>query len=128
MNKILVTCVLALALASCEKESECVKCYEAMDHMQSKISQNNCNPNWMENAVKRIEDDCKSSRAIYAVGYIAEDCAFGYQGRLGCTEIAYGLAVSDNANRPVRVRFKNGTPNDTIQRPNKNKIDVNKAI
>ncbi len=98
-----------------EKESECVKCNEALLHMSSKISQNNCNPNWMENAWNRITDDCGEGRDDYAVGWLAEKCAFGYNGNIGCTEIAYGLQISDNSPRSIRVRFQNGTPDDTVK-------------
>ena len=108
--------LFALVLMSCEKEkeSECTKCSSAIQHMADKIGQNNCNPNWMENAVNRIKEDCPS-RDIYIVGYLAEDCSFGYQGNLACTDIAYGVQLYDNAKRPIRVRFKNGTPDDTIK-------------
>ena len=113
---VVIAVVLSFVLlTACEKESECVKCNEAIAHMASKIGANNCNPNWMENAWKRITDDCGNGRDDYAVGWLAEKCAFGYSGNMGCTEVAYGLQISDNSPRQIRVQFQNGMPDDTAR-------------
>ncbi len=61
---------------------ECGECQSAIDHMQAKILDNACNPNYMEKARQRIADSCgDNGPADQYVGAIFEWCVGIYEGQ-----------------------------------------------
>ncbi len=60
---------------SCDDDDPCEECQDAIDHMHSKIEDNSCNPDFMGNAVDRLEDDCGFSSGHVFAGYMAITCA-----------------------------------------------------
>jgi len=64
----------SFALTGCEEN--CDDCQAAIDHMYAKMPDNNCNPSFMADAVKRINDNCNkdNQNATYIVNCAAENC------------------------------------------------------
>lgn len=57
-------------------EPDCGECQDAIDHMNEKIVQQNCDPYTMENAWNGIKEKCGNLADTY-VGVMAETCSKG---------------------------------------------------
>lgn len=69
--------VVVGVMLSCDGDgcSECADCQSAIDHMQVEIRNNQCNPNFMQKAIERIEDNCEDHGPTSKfVGAIYEWC------------------------------------------------------
>ena len=97
------TCLLPFLFAltlGCDDEGgacsldDCAKCQEALDHMQNKSEQFNCNPGFMENARDRIVEDCDGHMPYKLIGMIVEECQSGVAPSVSC-----------NTPFPVRMAF-----------------------
>ncbi len=109
----LLLVAFTFAISCSEEDDECSACQSALNHMADKIKANNCNPSFMQNAWDRIRDDC-GNRESHAVGYLAENCTFGYNGSLTCTKLATGLQFFDDRKRPISLRYTNIQASDTL--------------
>lgn len=105
--------LLAINVSCDDDEDECDVCGSALSHMASKLKANGCNPNFMQEAWDRIKDDC-GGRSGDAVGYMAENCTFNYNGSLRCIKEASGLAFIDDHKRPIRLNYSNALPADSL--------------
>jgi len=74
---------LCLLVNSCDLETDCEACQEAINHMAEKIADNSCNPANMQNAWDRIIKDCGAMGDSY-VGYMAETCDYQNLGTPNC--------------------------------------------
>ncbi len=106
--KKLVSVLLSLAfLTSCETPDDCEKCDDAVNHMIGKIAQNQCNPAFMENAVKRIKDDCGDDANPY-IYYLAEMCSEGYGMKANCPSLPSSSEIR------LIVNYDPGSITDTV--------------
>ncbi len=113
--KLSVLCFVFLFFMSCEKEKdECADCNSAISHMAGKIAQNVCNPSYMQDAWNKLKEDCGTYRGNLAAGYMAENCAVGYNGSLHCTKLATGLQFYDDGLRWFRINYQNALPGDSL--------------
>jgi len=86
-------------------ESELSKCQSAIDHMNEKIVQQNCNPYTMENAWNRIREDCGNLADVY-VGVMAETCNKGSVDVPSCSNDAI---LADMQEHNIKFQFFTST-------------------
>ncbi len=68
--------VMLLFASSCKEEEDlCDKCNSAIQHMCEKIEENGCNPEFMENALERLRNDCGFVSGSNFAGYMAHTCS-----------------------------------------------------
>ena len=76
---------------TCEIDSGCRNCQDAIEHMGEKISNYSCNPYFMQNAWDKITNACGSMADTY-VGYMAETCN---QGNIRIPECSGSLSAEN---------------------------------
>ena len=73
--KLLPLAALFLMFTGCSLfGDDCNKCQKAINHMHQNLAFQDCNPHTMENAVKRIQDDCDAATANAAIEGMVENC------------------------------------------------------
>lgn len=100
--------VVAASIFSCDEQGpdKCEECTPAFNHMCEKIEQNACNPDYMENAKNRIEEECSFLNTCVAYGVMAETCA---EGQVICANCLFdGLDYQNTAD--LRLEFQINTP------------------
>ncbi len=70
----LILLILVLSYSCDEDDNPCEDCQKAIDHMCEKIQDNGCNPEFMQNALDRLEDDCGVVSGRTFAGYMAHTC------------------------------------------------------
>jgi len=71
---ILFLLILVLVYSCDEDDDPCEDCQKAIDHMCEKIQDNACNPQFMQNALDRLEDDCGVVSGRRFAGYMSHTC------------------------------------------------------
>ena len=107
MKNFFIVLVLAAISITCETPDDCEKCNQAVNHMKDKIALNQCNPNFMENAVQRVKDDCGDDASAY-IYYMAEMCTEGYAIVANCPSLPSSSEIR------LIVDTKTGTIADTM--------------
>ncbi len=75
---LIITSIISLTLHNCgDKEDECLDCNAAIEHMHTRLKDNSCNPDYMENAVSLIKEKCGESNGLRAAYFMAESCCLG---------------------------------------------------
>lgn len=91
-KKLALVSIVSLAFLACNKtDVSCDNCQSAIQHMCDKIAQNNCNPDFMENALNRLQEDCGSAAGNIYAGYMSHTCLF--ETALDCPSC---MVVDDN--------------------------------
>ncbi len=75
-----------------DNEDGCAECGGAISHYNTKLADNACNPDFMENAVNNMKDACGEKTAILAAYIMAESCCIGKNNVVNCTGIAEGIS------------------------------------
>ena len=82
--------VLLILFISCDEDEDvCGECNDAIEHMYGKLEENNCNPDFMENAYQRIMEHCGVVNANYVTGFMAHNCQYDSDNfrALNCNEM-----------------------------------------
>lgn len=80
MKKYISLLALVFLFTSCDEDEDvCGECNSAIEHMYGKLEENNCNPDFMENAYQRIMEHCGVINANYVTGYMAHTCRHDFE-------------------------------------------------
>ena len=93
-------------LSSCQ--GECDKCNDAIQHFISKLPENGCNPEYMENAIERINNDCDEVNAAITAAIAADAC---------CNSTIPALACENSGITPWKTDFRLTNTEDAFFSP-----------
>ena len=96
LKTLIIILFSALIISSCDEDDDpCEDCQAAINHMCEKIEDNGCNPDWMQNAVSRLREDCGTAIGNDYAGYMSHTCE--YETLLDCPTCQHldGNIVSD---------------------------------
>ncbi len=94
-------------LTSCQ--DECDKCNAAIQHFVSKLPENGCNPEFMQNAVERINNDCDGEVNSAITAAIAADAC--------CNSTIPALACENSGVTPWKTDIKLTNTSDFFLSP-----------